>query len=500
MELLSPEEMRRVEADAIDAGAVRGCDLMERAGAALADAADAMGFAARGRAAVFCGPGANGGDGFVAARHLRERGWEVACFALGAPERLPPDAAAMARRWRAVGAVRPFAPDGPPQRYGLIVDALFGAGLSRPLGPDIADSWRALAASGRIVAADCPSGLCLRTGRDLGAPAPAELTVTFHRAKLGHHLEDGPELCGRLAVADIGLGDAAPAAAAHTAEPDAGLLRKRGGGHKYAHGHVLALAGGVGRGGAARLAARAALRVGAGLVTLGAPGAALIENAARLDAIMLRRIDGACALTEALADARINAVVLGPGLGLDGARGERTRALTRAALASRRAVALDADALTAFSEAPATLFAACAGAPVVLTPHMGEFARLFPDLAARLSARVRVWSRVDAARAAAARSGATVLLKGRDTVIAAPCGAARVHAAAYGRAAPWLATAGAGDVLAGLIAELMARGAAPLEAAACACWLHVEAARIVGPGLIAEDLPEALPRALGALL
>lgn len=490
-DLVAPDRMRRLEAAAIAAEPALDLALMERAGAAVARAADGLGFAARGRAAVFCGPGANGGDGYAAARHLAQMGWRATCYALGDPDRAPPNAAEMARRWRAIGPIRPFAAEGPAQNFGLIVDALFGAGLARPLDAGLAARWRAIAASGRVVAVDCPSGLCLATGRDLGAPSPAELTVTFHRAKPGHYLEDGPDLCGRLSVADIGLA-AEDGEDLRLARPERALLAKSGAAHKYDHGHALILGGGVGRGGAARLAARAALRVGAGLVTLAVPSAALIENAARLDAVMLRRLDAPEALGALLQDRRFTALALGPALGLDA----RARALTLAALGSGRAVALDADALSCFAQNPAALLDACAGRPAVLTPHDGEFARLFPDLAARLAAREAGFGRLEAARAAAARAQAVVLLKGRATVIAAPDGRARLHAACYARAAPWLATAGAGDVLTGLIAGLLARGAPPLDAAETACWLHVEAARAFGPGLIAEDLPEALPAAL----
>ena len=260
--------------------------------------------------------------------------------------------------------------------------------------------------------------------------------------------------------------------------------------HKYDHGHVLVLAGGPGRGGAGRLAARAALRVGAGLVTLGCPAAALPENAAQLTAVMLRVVGDATALREALQDARLNALCLGPGLGL----GAATRDLVTVALAARRATVLDADALTGFAAAPAALFAALHDR-AVLTPHGGEFARLFPDLAEglRASGADPLASRRRAVAMAAARAGATVLLKGAVTLIADPSGgAAELHLTGPD-AAPWLATAGAGDVLAGLIAGLLARGFAPLDAALCAAWLHGAAGRQVGPGLIAEDLPEAIP-------
>jgi NAD(P)H-hydrate repair Nnr-like enzyme with NAD(P)H-hydrate dehydratase domain len=222
----------------------------------------------------------------------------------------------------------------------------------------------------------------------------------------------------------------------------------------------------------------------------------MAENAARLDAVMLREIADAPALAAALADPRLGAVLLGPGLGV----GQGARDLVLAALAARRRVALDADALTSFAAAPDALFAALAGGDALMTPHGGEFARLFPDLAARLADPADALGKIGAVEAAAARSGATVLLKGRDTVIAGPGGGAVVASAAYDRAAPWLATAGAGDVLAGLAAGLMARGLAAGAAAEQAAWLHVEAARAVGPGLIAEDLPEAIPAALRAAL
>ncbi|CAM5486709.1 NAD(P)H-hydrate dehydratase [Frigidibacter albus] len=278
--------------------------------------------------------------------------------------------------------------------------------------------------------------------------------------------------------------------------PPAGLAKRSG--HKYRHGHALILSGGVGRGGAARLAARGALRIGAGLVTVACPASALIENAARLDAIMLRPLRGeteAEALEALLEDSRINALCLGPGLGV-----ERARELVPVALRARRATLLDADALTALAGDPelfALLHASC-----VLTPHAGEFARLFPDIAERLAAPATTgpaYSKVDATREAAARAGCTVLLKGPDTVIAAPSGRAAISAAVYDRAAPWLATAGAGDVLAGFITGLLARGLEPFSAASAAAWLHVEAARSFGPGLIAEDLPEQLTAVLRSL-
>ena len=271
----------------------------------------------------------------------------------------------------------------------------------------------------------------------------------------------------------------------------AAVLAKHSGQHKYDHGHALVLAGGPGKGGAARLAARGALRVGAGLVTVACPPGAMVEMASQLNAIMLAPVDGAVALSTLLGDRRINALCLGPGLGQD----DRAAALVRTALAARRPTVLDADALTLLANRPETLFAALHD-HVILTPHAGEFARLFPAIAARSAAPPRTgpaYSKIDATQEAAAMAGCTVLLKGAATVIATRDGQTAVHAGAYGRAAPWLATAGSGDVLAGFAAGLLARGLAPAQAAETAAWLHVSCARHFGPGLIAEDLPEALP-------
>ena len=519
-QLLTAEQMRAVEQGAIESGAATGLEMMDRAGHGVARAALAR-CAGPGHALVLAGPGNNGGDGLVVARLLRQSGWEVEVRLWGrAPDeidRLPPDAAANAARWAALGEIRPWddaaiAGAIGAHRHDLVIDALFGTGATRPMPETTARAGEALrAAAGAagaplVVAVDLPSGICSDSGRDLGGAFAADLTVTFHAAKLGHHLCDpatgagGPEACGEIAVVEIGLGDAAPEGPACrlAGPPDPVRIGKRAG-HKYAHGHALVLAGGVGRGGAARMAARGALRIGAGLVTVGCPPAALIENAARLDAIMLRPVADRAGLEALLADPRMSAVCLGPGLGL----GARTRDLALAALEARppRGVVLDADALTAFAEAPKVLFGRLhAGA--VLTPHDGEFARLFPDIAGRLSepvSRGPCYSRLDAARAAADRAGCTVLLKGPDTVIAAPDGAAAVSSAHGAQAVPWLATAGAGDVLAGMIAGLLARGEEAPEAAGTAAWLHVAAARKVGPGLVAEDLPEALPGVLRAL-
>jgi hydroxyethylthiazole kinase-like uncharacterized protein yjeF len=264
-------------------------------------------------------------------------------------------------------------------------------------------------------------------------------------------------------------------------------------GHKYTHGHVLVMSGGAGKSGAARLAARGALRIGAGLVTLGVPTEAFAECAAQVTAIMLRQIEGATSFTEVMQDPRINALCIGPGFGITNGH----CALVKATLRAERPTVLDADALNLLATAPslrALLHSAC-----VLTPHSGEFARLFPDLAETIKPDSSE-SKISATKRAAHRIGCVVLLKGVHTVIAHPDGQVCEHLADADRAVPWLATAGAGDVLAGFVAGLMARGVEPMAAATHAAWLHVECARVFGPGLVAEDLPEMLPQVFRSLI
>jgi len=519
-ELLTAAQMRAIEASAIASGEVTDLALMERAGRGVVEAVfEEWPELASGshRAEVLCGPGNNGGDGFVVARLLRECGWEVAVFLIGLAERQPPSAAEARRRWTSAGGdvadlAREHGQSSTQLRVSdLLVDAMFGTGLSRPMP---APASRACNHRARHrVSIDLPSGLCSDSGRRIVETGEdqvfqADLVVTFQRNKLGHFLGDGPDLCTKVVVKDIGLDVSdRPTDRVSTDgeksvvknEPEPGHFKKTARLHKYAHGHALILSGPSGRGGAARLSARGAIRIGAGVVTVGSPADALAEHSARLDAIMLRRMEDAGALAELLADKRINAVCLGPGLGLDG----RAAELVKEVLAGRReprATVLDADALTALAEQPdlfALLHERC-----VLTPHAGEFARLFPDIAAKLAAPATTGpacSKVDATREAAARAGCVVLFKGADTVIAGPSGRCSINSAAYDRAAPWLATAGSGDVLAGFIAGLLARGFHPMQAAEGAAWLHVECARSFGPGLIAEDLPEELPRVFRSL-
>jgi hydroxyethylthiazole kinase-like uncharacterized protein yjeF len=323
----------------------------------------------------------------------------------------------------------------------------------------------------------------------MGAAVTAAETVTFFRRKPGHVLLPGRLRCGKVRVADIGIRDAVlarvrPHAFVNGPELWGPLFPvPRVDAHKYGRGHAVVVSGDLSHTGAARLAARGALRAGAGLVTIASPRDALAVNAAANLAVMVRPVDGAEELAQFLADRRLNAVVLGPGGGV----GAAMRELVKVALAGERAVVLDADALTSFAETSDLLVQAIAARPgVVLTPHEGEFGRLFKTA----SDVVERASKLERAKAAARYTGATVLLKGPDTVVAAPDG----RAAVADDAPAWLATAGSGDVLAGFVAGLLAQGMPAFEGACAAVWLHGEAATEIGPGLISEDLPDVLPR------
>ena len=482
LELLTPAEMTQADRLTIAAG-TPGIALMEIAGRAVADAAAARCTGAT--VAIACGPGNNGGDGFVAARLLRERGFDVRLALLGPRDRLKGDAALAADRWQ--GDVLPL-PDLDLAGVSVVVDALFGAGLDRAAAGEAADAIAAINACGaHVVAVDLPSGILGETGQVMGVAVRADETVTFFRPKPGHVLMPGRGHVGRLRVADIGI----VPDVLDEIRPRASLNRPalwrhampalKADGHKYDRGHAVIVSGGMTQTGAARLAARAALRVGAGLVTLASPPEALAVNAAHLTAIMLKRMDGAAGLAALLEDRRLNSVGLGPGLGSV----DVARPLVEAALASEAAVVIDADGISAFRSDPEALFTRIRdrAAPVVLTPHDGEFARLFPDLA-------ELPGKLDRSRRASARSGAIVLLKGADTTVANPDG----RAAIADNAPPYLATAGSGDVLAGMIVGLLADGMPAFEATAAAVWLHGEAGAVLGRGLIAEDLADALPR------
>ena len=513
-ELLTAAQMRAIEEAAIASGEVTGLELMELAGrgvvAAVFEEWPELAEVPH-SAVVLCGPGNNGGDGFVVARLLKEWGWDVEVFLYGDPAKLPPDARVNYERWAAMGKVGDLGRDlEHREKPDLFLDAVFGTGLSRPVEGMLAqvlvafDRFRE-SRHVRTVAVDMPSGLCADSGRAMGTFVTADLTISFHEAKLGHYLSRGAQQAGKLVVKSIGLSqDAAPDEVVRLVDRvPGGRLRKAATLHKYGHGHALVPSGGAGRTGAARLAARGALRIGAGLVTLGVPPNAQQEASCHVTSIMLRRVEGGDGLAAVLEDGRLNAVCLGPGLGVERARELVPEVLAGGGLETHltRSVLLDADALTAFAEQPETLFGML-HEQCVLTPHAGEFARLFPDVAEKLNAAPTsgpAYSKVDATRDAAKRAGCVVLFKGPDTVIADPDGRCSITSAQYERSAPWLATAGAGDVLAGFITGLLARGFAPMRAAEIGAWLHVECARSFGPGLIAEDLPEELPKVLRAL-
>ncbi len=493
IELLSNAEMAQADRLAI-AGGVAGIDLMERAGRAVADAV-ATRHPVGSRVVVMAGPGNNGGDGFVAARLLTQRGFQVRLLLAGDADRLKGDAALAAQQWR--GPVEPAQ----ASRLGgadVIIDALFGAGLDRPvegLPCTLIETMNAQPAP--IVAVDLPSGINGSSGAVMGTAVTAARTVTFFRKKPGHLLLPGRLHCGMIAVADIGIPDSVlaqitPQTFENTPELWRGYLPvPREAGHKYDRGHAVIASGPSWSTGAARLAARGALRAGAGLVTIASPREALAINAASNLAVMVRPVDGPDELTTFLADRRLNAFAIGPGVGV----GEATCELVLAALSGERAVVLDADAITSFSAHPQRLAEALLrrrDQATILTPHEGEFSRYFWAL----DQRTKVGSKLERARLAAAITGAVVLLKGADTVVAAPDGRAAIAA----NAPPYLATAGAGDVLTGMAAGLLAQGMPAFEAAAAAVWLHGEAAAAFGPGLISEDLPEMLPQVYRALI
>lgn len=489
LELLTNAEMAEADRLAPSYG-VTGMTLMENAGRAVADVAGRL--AAGAPITILCGPGNNGGDGFVAARLLQERGHEVRLALLGSPERLKGDAARMAKLW--TGGVRPWSAD-VLEGAGLVIDAIFGAGLTRPLPDEVASLTGALNAKQLpVLAVDVPTGLDGTSGQVFDGAARALETVTFFRRKPAHLLEPGRTHCGRVTLADIGM----PPEVLEAVNPGAfanapGLWqdhypRLQSSGHKYTRGHAVVVSGPAHATGAARLGARAALRAGSGLVTIASPLDAVAVNAAHLTAIMLQPVAMPKGLADVLADTRRNTVLIGPGAGVSGA----TRQMVEIALASQAGVVLDADALTAFSDFRAPLFAMIKnrnGCATVLTPHEGEFARLFgaPDPAI---------SKLERARNAAALSGAIMVLKGPDTTIASPDGRAAINE----NAPPTLATAGSGDVLAGFISGLLAQEMSPFEAACAGVWLHGECANMFGPGLISEDLPEILPEVLKQLV
>ncbi|MEY9197372.1 hydroxyethylthiazole kinase-like uncharacterized protein yjeF [Sinorhizobium fredii] len=480
--LVSPAEMAAIDKDAADSG-IDSFSLMRSAGLAVSAAALQL-FPAALRFVVLCGPGNNGGDGYVAAEALTESGAEVAIFILGDADNLRGDAARARKGCRLAGL-----PLGAyePQAGDIVVDALFGAGLARDL-PDVAQTIIDRVSASRIpvLAVDLPSGIDGRSGEVRGASFTATHTVTFMAPKPGHVLMPGRQLCGTLEVFDIGIPTRLVAARASSLRINGpGVWRHYAGGldagtHKFKRGHLAVLSGGPISTGAARLSAAAGLLAGAGLVTLGSPPEALATNASHLTAVMLKEIGSAADLAEWLRDKRLNTFVLGPGFGV----GKKARDF--ALMLCDRGLVLDADGMSSFQQEREKLFdkiAECGG-QVVMTPHEGEFARLFPDVAADTTL-----SKIEKAQAAARLSHAVIVYKGSDTVVAAPSGRAVVNV----NAPPWLATAGSGDVLAGIIGAHLAQGFPAFEAAAAAVWRHGEAGIRAGRALTAETLVENIP-------
>lgn len=477
--LFGVADMYAADSAAIAAG-VAGIQLMEAAGRAVSDEVRRH-FSPR-STVVLCGPGNNGGDGFVAARLLLEAGWPVRVALAGDRGNLTGDAARAAQRWRGpILALEPGVESGAE----LVIDAIFGAGLTRPVDGAIRSTLEVVAASEAVViAVDVPSGVHGDSGAVLGYALQADRCVTFSPKKTGHCLLPGRSLCGVLRVADIGIPDGVLAGTPVRAwenHPDIWRRSMRWPGpesHKYTRGYAVAVSGGAEATGAIRLSARAALRAGAGIVSVASPPEALATLAATLTAVMTKRVSQPDDLVVLVADRRVTACLIGPGAGVNA----RTRANTRALLKAKKPCVIDADALSVFASAPAEFFDAL-NDNCILTPHDGEFVRLFGDLPG---------SRLERARTAAALSGATILLKGGDTVVAAPDGRATITT----NAPPELATAGSGDVLAGIALGLLAQGMPTFDAASAAVWLHADAAGRFGPGLIAEDITEGLPAAL----
>ena len=491
--LLTASQMRQLEQGRFQAGQ-SSLAAMEAAGGAVAEEIlkrHSGKWGGKGQAVVLAGPGNNGGDGYVVARRLMEAGWRVLLGSWGDPEAMRGDALTMRGRWSGqvlplVEALGQVTPDT------VLVDALFGIGFGRPVDETLAARIRtACDRAGAVFAVDLPSGVETDTGRVVSDMIRADVTVTFGARKPAHALEPSHSCCGEVMLAPIDLApepeDVTHLGVRNWVVGTPALARPGPQDHKYSRGHVWIASGGASRTGAARLAARAALRIGAGVVSIASPPSAVAINAAHVTAIMVKRAAEPADFAACLADERSSGMLIGPGFGI----GERCRETVLALLATGKPLVLDADALTSFEADPDTLFGAIKG-PVVMTPHEGEFRRLFPMIGPDADKLERV-------RAAARLSGAIVLLKGPDTVIGTPDGRVFINC----HATPELGTAGAGDVLAGTILGLIAQyrqlGLPPAEAAAVAAWIHGEAGRRIGPGLIAEDLPEAYPDILKAV-
>ncbi|MCH7807299.1 MAG: NAD(P)H-hydrate dehydratase [Proteobacteria bacterium] len=476
--VLTAAEMIRAEVAAFKSG-IPAYALMAKAGGGLAKAI--LSKKKTDKILFLNGPGNNGGDSWVAAEILRRKGWQVLCAALKLPDGHSCAALEAYEKWQGETGEFPENLD----EFDVIVDALFGTGLERPVEGRAAEWIKAANESDALrVAVDIPSGISSDTGQVLGTAFRADLTTTFSHKKRGHLLMPGLELSGEVEVVDIGIGEEALGGMAlKVFENNPALWRDdfpklTKGGHKHQRGHLLVVGGPLGMSGAARMAARSALRTGAGLVTTLVPEKALLAYAEKQFSVMSAGYRDEKEFAGLVASDKFSAFVIGPGNGV----GEGTRARVLKVLATAKPCVLDADALTSF-EGNAGALEAALHEQCVLTPHMGEFKRLWPDLS---------WDdKVATAETAAAKTGAVVLLKGPDTVISdGTITIINTHAA------PQLATAGSGDVLAGIIAGLMTQGMAPFLAAAAGAWLHGEAALIFGGGLIADDLIETLPKVL----
>ncbi|MBO9631050.1 MAG: NAD(P)H-hydrate dehydratase [Shinella sp.] len=480
--IVTPEDMGNIDRAAAQSG-LSSYGQMERAGQAVAAAALRR-YPGALRFAVLCGPGNNGGDGYVAARALMEAGATVTVHALGEPTSLTGDAACAFAAFQ--GRVAPLS-DYTPCIGDVIVDALFGAGLSRDVPAAVAHVIDAVhKAAVAVLAVDLPSGVDGRTGQIRGAAFTAEATVTFMCRKPGHVLLPGRDLAGALEIFDIGIpGRLLVRHGDHVRVNRPAIWRmaqpaQTGATHKYVRGHLAVFSGPALATGAARLSAAAGLHAGAGLVTVVSSREAAPANATHLTAVMLKVVDGEKDLAKLLEDERLKTFVLGPGFGDP----NMARRYVRLLAEKNRRLVLDADGISAFRDDPQALFSLFAtGSPrLVLTPHDGEFARLFSDLASDAAL-----SKIDRARRAATRSNGVVILKGADSVIAAPDGRVLVN----DNAPPWLATAGSGDVLAGIVGAHLAQGMPAFEAAASAVWRHGAAGRKAGEGLTAESLISA---------
>jgi hydroxyethylthiazole kinase-like uncharacterized protein yjeF len=489
LELLTAEEMNRAEKLAAEAG-TSTLTMMENAGRAVAEEVVRR-FPRGSRVSVLCGPGNNGGDAFVCARYLRERGYHVRLGLLGRRDDLPRDSKEMARRWDE--AIEPLSLQ-LLEGAQFIVDGLYGTGLRDDVSGVPAQIIEEVTARGLpVVAIDVPSGIDATHGKVRGVAFKAAATVTFFRRKTGHVLLPGRLYCGDVRAADIGipaavLEDIAPGAFANDPEFWLRFFPKlKIDGHKYDRGHAVVVSGPMERTGAGRLAATAALRSGAGLVTIASSKPAFYINASQLTAVMVDPYDGPSGLSDLLSDTRITSALIGPGAGTE----PEVKDLVTSVLQSQATAVLDAEGITAFGETPAELFdqiKARLPALTIMTPHEGEFKRVFPELSDEPS-------KLDRARRAAEISGGVIVLKGPDTVVAHPGGLGVISE----NAPAWLATAGSGDVLAGLVTGLAAQGMAAFDAAAAAVWIHGELAQAFGPGMIAEDLPGLLPGVLQRL-